>query len=559
MRIACAFVLVVGACGSEVGGVDAAQEPARFAASFADKSHRYHRGEAFTGERETTWREQAWRGDRIYKQLVVWSDATVGGLTIRTGPLVSDRDELFAPVRVRGVRFAKGDPESRACGGYPTHPIAVELGDALSASYPSSVTAGEPVVVWLAVDVPASASPGRYTGSIVIGAEGSSSVELAIELDVIDRELPPVSDWSFHLDLWQYPDAIRTRHDRQHPEHPIAPFSDEHYALLEPAYRLLADAGQSAITAHIKDGALGERSMIRWIRAVNGTWSYDFTAFDRHVATLDAWGIRSQISAFSIVGWNADRIPYWDEATGAMASLDAPIGSAVFAARWDHFLTQFASHLRARGWFERTVLFMDEVEDAKMQQVVQVVRANDPSWRMGLAYFQPIQPATKGAMYDLSGGIEIATSWDNPVSTFYTACGPAAPNDFLTANGSPAEMTWMAWHAAREGLGGYLRWAYDLWLADDPLDIREERNTAGDFSLIYHDETEVLSSIRLELLRDGIQDFEKMRILRTAPLSPTARAQLDAAVATFSTVTSGDDAAVAVRSAQHVLAEVARP
>src|SRR5262249_46131788 len=151
----------------------------------------------------------------------------------------------------------------------------------------------------------------------------------------------------------------------------------------------------------------------------------------------------------------------------------------------------------------------------------------------------------------LSGGIEVATSWANPVATFYTACGPATPNAFLTTNGSPAEMTWMAWHAAHEGLDGYLRWAYDLWLADDPLDIRDERNTAGDSSLVYHDDTEVLSSIRLELLRDGIQDFEKLRILRSAKLLPSARDQLDAAVATFSTVGSGEDAAVGVRSAQH--------
>ena len=72
-------------------------------------------------------------------------------------------------------------------------------------------------------------------------------------------------------------------------------------------------------------------------------------------------------------------------------------------------------------------------------------------------------------------------------------------------------MVWVAWYAKAKGLNGFLRWAYDYWTKADPQDVRDGSNTAGDFSLIYRSDNSLssvpLSSIRLELLREGIQDY----------------------------------------------------
>ncbi|MDE6130477.1 MAG: DUF4091 domain-containing protein, partial [Muribaculaceae bacterium] len=87
----------------------------------------------------------------------------------------------------------------------------------------------------------------------------------------------------------------------------------------------------------------------------------------------------------------------------------------------------------------------------------------------------------------------------------------------ITPLTSPAEMTWMAWHAMAKGFKGYQRWAFDYWTRPDELDARDRSNTAGDFHMIYRsgnsaDATPV-GSIRWEMLREGIQDYEKARIL----------------------------------------------
>jgi hypothetical protein len=62
-----------------------------------------------------------------------------------------------------------------------------------------------------------------------------------------------------------------------------------------------------------------------------------------------------------------------------------------------------------------------------------------------------------------------------------------------------------------------LRWAYDDWLDAEPYEMRIGSHTSGDFCLIYRSSNDkdmkFCSSIRLGLIRDGIQDYEKLLIL----------------------------------------------
>ena len=69
----------------------------------------------------------------------------------------------------------------------------------------------------------------------------------------------------------------------------------------------------------------------------------------------------------------------------------------------------------------------------------------------------------------------------------------------------------MPLHAVQAGFDGFLRWAYNNW-GEDPLhDTRYRMWGAGDAFLIYPG---FRSSVRFERLVEGIQDAEKIRILR---------------------------------------------
>ena len=69
----------------------------------------------------------------------------------------------------------------------------------------------------------------------------------------------------------------------------------------------------------------------------------------------------------------------------------------------------------------------------------------------------------------------------------------------------------MGWYAAAKGYSGFLRWAYDAWPADPLRDARHVSWPAGDCFLVYPG---AASCVRLEKLREGISDYEKIWILK---------------------------------------------
>ncbi len=81
-----------------------------------------------------------------------------------------------------------------------------------------------------------------------------------------------------------------------------------------------------------------------------------------------------------------------------------------------------------------------------------------------------------------------------------------------------SENIWLGWHAQKMNYTGYLRWAFDYWNIDDPYEQRVGTHTSGDFALCYRSsnmmDMEISSSVRLELIREGIEDFEKINILK---------------------------------------------
>ncbi len=537
--------------------------------SFASKFKRYQKNETFSSTHTQDWNAVAWKGDRLHKQILLWSNTNLNGLTYNLSVLASGGNTINASnLQLRFGKYIKGDSEARSCGEYSNRTEAVELIDALDDQYISDLDASDPIKLWLTIDVPEATPEGTYGGTLTISG-GSSPLVFNISLEVVDYTLPDVSNWDFHLDLWQFPTNILEKYNADNPGSPITIWSDEHFALFEPAYRLLADAGQKSISAHIKEGGLGAPSMIRWIKKSDGTWEYDFTAFEKYVTTLMSWGITGQISCFSPVGWNEDIIPHWDEASNAMVNLSAPLGSATYHTRWDHFLTAFKIFLDGKGWFDSTVLYLDEVEQEKLDDVFNMVTNNHSDWKIGIAHTTALSATNSDKLYDASGILSTASSNGRAgkISTFYTSCTQTRPNTYVSPENSLAEMTWMGWHASKESLNGYLRWAYDNWQLTDPFDARDGAHTAGDFAMVYRmsndSPTKFFPSLRLLMLREGIQDFEKIKVLKAnleASSDPQDQDKLNAFNAIIDQFgpNSGVGAETLVKDAQKAITEITK-
>ena len=487
-----------------------------------------------------TWNAVAWLGDRIHAPLILWTDGdeVPDSFQIEMSDLVGESGEVISGehVNILYPTYIAADPELRGCNGYGSR-AGIEpayLADALSSSPGPVGLPEDPYKIWVAVDVPRNACPADYQGTLTVRSPlgDATGAQFTVDLKVLSLDLPTPADRQFVLDLWQHPERVLTLHNDAHPDTLIDRWSDEHYRLLEDAYRLLANAGQKAVTATLKDGTFGAPGMVKWIRVSESRddWRFDFSVFGAHVEKLAAWGIDQRIDAYGILGWNRDEIPYWSEEFQATRILSAPPGSAAHSAVWRKFLPQFSAYLKERGWFEKTYLAVDEAP-AQMEQVVSVVRSDDPDWKMALSHFDAYLPQSVAQHVDIMnvfagiGETAVSSRTQGQLWSLYTSCHSdeqmpvTRVNSLLTRDSNPADVEWLTWYVDKLGMDGYSRWAYDFWRSPDSFDPRQgTAHTTGDFSLIYRSsndrDLEPVTSVRLEMLRQGILAFEKRRVLR---------------------------------------------
>lgn len=490
--------------------------------SFASIYKRYGKNEPYVGESIFSGQLTAWKNERVYAHLILWSQTDADILSYEVSPLSSSTDTIAAEaVQLFFAGNVLADRYARGCGTYPQPRITefVEIADALSKSPVTHLAPDDPLKIWVHIDVPGDIHPGIYSGSIKVRQNDRVQLTFTLHIEVLDKSLPEVAQWTYHLDLWQYPFQRLYFYNRFHPDEEIGVWSAAHFKMIEPLYRLLTDVGQKVITAYITDGMNGQPSMVKWILESDNSWTYDFTALDAWIDLLTGMGISGQINCSSIIG-GAESLPYYNRRTSCCERLDMPMFSETYYRRWDDFLTAFKIHMTKRNLFDKTVIYLDEVAPEPLSRIIPLIHGNDPGWKIGLAYFHELSREESDALYDISGimGNTFDAVRQGKVSTFYTSCAQTVPNTYVTPGNALAESAWMAWHAANQNLDGYLRWAYDLWTLDDPRDCRDSVNTSGDNMFVYRstDETdaEIRISYRLEMLRKGIQDFEKIQLLK---------------------------------------------
>ena len=481
-----------------------------------------------------TWSGQAWKGDRVHAPLIVWTNDREqrDAFEYEMTDLVGRADKVISKdhVRILFPTYVTADPERRVCDGYRSREGVepVYLADALSTTPGPVELPSDPFKIWLIIDVPETARPGPYVGTFVVrySSQENAEVSFTINLQVPDLRLPPSSKWHFDLNLWQHPEWALKHYNDAHPEALISRWSGEHYDLLEPFYRLLANTGQKWITTVLKDDALGAPGMVSWTRMSEdgNDWRFDFSVFGAHVEKMMSWGIdHNRIEAFGILGWNNEEIPYWSAQHQEMRVLEAPVGSTAHTEVWQMFLPEFKAYLKNKGWFRKTYLAVDEGRLEALIGIIELIRDDDPRWQIDLSYWVDNLPQSvvdKADAVNIHLGVvadEISRYGQDKKRSYYTSCFDRT-NVLITPDSNLADVVWLSWYADKLGTDGYARWAYDYWQLSDPLNMRQGRQTSGDFALVYRTSNDAnlqpMTSIRLEMLRLGIQDFEKRRVLR---------------------------------------------
>jgi hypothetical protein len=463
---------------------------------------------------------KAWKGERVNAQAVLRTEIDLHDVTVAVSDLTSGQSVIPASaVSINFVRYVMTDELNKdgkgACGHRPdkTKWDSSMVADVLDVAKIIDVKAHTTQPVWVNVWTPSDAKAGKYKGQLTVSGKNFTSMTLNIELEVLNRTLPAPKDWKFHLDLWQNPYSVARYHQ-------VPLWSEAHFDAMRPVMKMLADAGQKVITATIMHKPWNGQTedhidrMVGKTKKTDGTWSYDYTVFDRWVEFMQSVGISKQINCYTLIPW-ALSFDYFDRATNRILYVQAKPGDAAYNEYWGSFLTDFALHLRQKGWFSKTTIAMDERGLEAMQEAIKVIKKADSEFKISLA--GNYHPEIEKDLYDLClafgsqfpADVRAERARTGKVSTVYTCCSEARPNTFTFS--PPAEAAWLGWHAMAGNYDGYLRWAYNSWTRDPLRDSRFRTWAAGDCYLVYPGRR---SSIRFERLIEGIQDYEKISILQ---------------------------------------------
>ena len=463
-----------------------------------------------------------WMGEKLSAQFVISTNRDLKNVSVEVSDIVAKNYKISKWNTERGfVRYVMTDELNKdgkgACGHRPNKAewdstLVADVIDHITPTLDIKKHTTQPV--WVSVKVPReNIIKGMYRGTVTVKEDGKVLAQLPLVVTVKNRVLPEPKDWAFHLDLWQNPYSVARYYN-------VEPFSEEHFELMRPIMKRYADAGGKVITTSIMHKPWNGQtydpfeSMVTWMKKADGTWWFDYTVFDKWVEFMMSCGVKKEINCYSMVPWRLS-FQYFDQASNQFKFFNGRPGEPAYEEFWMRMLQSFAQHLKEKGWFNITHIAMDERPLKDMLATIKVVYKADPDFKLSLAgtYHKELLEDLDDYCITLAEKFtpeEIAKRRaEGKVTTYYTCCTEPRPNTFTF---SPlAESEWLGWWAAKINVDGYLRWALNSWVKDPLLDTRFISWAAGDCYLLYPGGR---TSARFERLIEGIQAYEKIRILR---------------------------------------------
>jgi len=450
------------------------------------------------------------RGEIENAQVVVRSDADLSGVSVAVTDLSGPAGTIPASaVEIGHLGFVP--IQANTADTPPEELIATapcEVPDPVLPGAAFDIAAGRAQPVWLTLRVPREAAAGTYEGEVRVSAVGAEVI-VPLRLTVFGFEMP--QDRHLLYTNWCSPDEIAKKHG-------LELWSKEYWAMLGRYLDMMAEHRQNILWVSPGSVSITEEA--------DGTYSFDYSLFDRWVETCEAHGVCDrieiqQLGSFGPDGWNGSEIvlspmPVRVRATGESRSVAAE-------EILPHYLPALETHLEAKGWLEKTLL---HIADEPSQN-------NTASWSEKSAFVHQYAPrirhidAIEGPSFE---GLDVwvpklthLRSWlpqyeraraNGAELWFYTCCHPMGlyPNRFLDF--SLLKTRILHWYNWRYDLSGYLHWGLNFWTDDPYTQVTSSGLPPGDCFIVYPGTDGPVSSIRWDALRDGIEDYEYLWILR---------------------------------------------
>jgi hypothetical protein len=329
-----------------------------------------------------------------------------------------------------------------------------------------------------------------------------------------DRTVKDLSQLDFYSDFWQFPVSMADYYQ-------IKPWSEKHWEYVGDMFDLLDQINQSSITTSVFWDLYNTRirpldeMMIQVKKSGSGTFSYDYSVFDKYVEMAHEKGITGQISVHNLFPWNGFLF-YYDEVTSTVQSVQTQPGTPEYQSFWKPFLLDFSKHLTEKGWMEKTVLFVDERDPNVTLELAKWVKSVSPDLNMGFS--GDFYPFLSEWMEDYSMPVNVVVDpgemqkriLSSKKTSLYTSCyeQPNQPNVLLTSD--LRDIYFLTQLSTARGYDGMLRWAFNLWSSDIMNSAIYSDLPSGDAHLIYPNGQ---VSVRFLVLRDALEELSKLETL----------------------------------------------
>lgn len=220
-------------------------------------------------------------------QVVVSSDQAIKGLKAEIGGLKLKEVEVSIPPAAIQIRYAQpGGQERDSAERYGTGEVSRfdvlaetpldEVPVYNKASGKKPYGAVQPI--WVTVNVPADAKAGEYRGKLTIKADGQKDVEVPVRLVVSAFKLPAPKDHVTFVDMIESPESVALCYE-------VPLWSEKHWALIDRTFQQLARIGNK--TAYIplicKTHFGNSESMVRWVKQADGSYKGDFSIMEKYL------------------------------------------------------------------------------------------------------------------------------------------------------------------------------------------------------------------------------------------------------------------------------------
>jgi hypothetical protein len=382
--------------------------------------------------------------------------------------------------------------------------------------------AGRTQAIWISLFAPASVKPGIYRGAVEV-QDGKRTNKLPFEVEVFPATVPKeqklwVTNW-----FW-------FEHERMDKHYPKLKSDPERYwTILENIGRTMADHRQNAMFIPV-------RTLVK-AQLLDGRIRYDFSEFDRWVEIFDRAGVSKLIEGGHLCGRDGGYdgkyvLPTDYIEDGKIARKDLGVDDPRVEPNLREFLRQLRTHLSEKKWISRYVQHVhDEPHGPEMpvyRRFVKIVNEELP----GVATVDAISMDENETYPDETKiWVPLLGTFDNKVnvieahksrggqSWFYTCLHPTGKHLNRFVDFPLLKTRLLHWVNFKYGLTGFLHWGGNFWMDKPYEDLQPNwggdlRLPAGDDAITYPDPEGdgVFPSIRLEAMREGIEDYELLMV-----------------------------------------------